>query len=119
MIDNAPKLRKYYQFGKNSFQFTHGNEEKHEALGLIFATEQPRLWADTKYRFAQLGHFHKNKKINYLSVDEHQGFQVQVLPSLSGTDFWHKSKGYNSLKQAKSFMFDAYKGVIGEFTITV
>ena len=118
-IDNDPKLRKYYQFGKNGFQFTHGNEEKHESLGLIFATEQPRLWADTKFRFAQLGHFHKNKKMWHVSVDEHQGFQVQVLPSLSGTDFWHKSKGYASMKQAKALLFNPQTGLIGEFTTTV
>lgn len=118
-IDNAPKLRKYYQFGKNGFQLTHGNEEKHESLGLIFATEQPRLWADTKFRFSQLGHFHKNKKMWHVSVDEHQGFLVQVLPSLSGTDFWHKSKGYNSLKQAKALLFNPQTGLIGEFTTTV
>jgi len=118
-IDNAPKLRKYYQFGLNSIQLTHGNEEKHESLGLIFATEQPKLWAATKFRFSQLGHLHKNKKLNYLSVDEHQGFQVQVLPSLSGTDFWHKSKGYNSLKQAKAMLFNPNEGLIGEFTTTL
>lgn len=118
-VDNEPKLRKYYQYGKNAFQFTHGNEEKHESLGLIFATEQPRLWADTKFRFAQLGHFHKNKKLNFVSVDEHQGFQVQILPSLSGTDFWHKSKGYNTLKQAKALLFNPQNGLIGEFTSTV
>lgn len=118
-IDNAPKQRKYYQYGLNSIQFTHGDQEKHESLGLIFATEQPHLWAATKYRFAQLGHFHKNKKINYVSVDEHQGFQVQILPSLSGTDFWHKSKGYASLKQAKALLFNKEQGLIGEATVNV
>lgn len=117
-VDNEPKLRKYYKFGAVGVQLTHGNEEKHESLGLIFATEKPQLWADTKFRFAQLGHFHKNKKLNFISVDEHQGFQVQVLPSLSGTDFWHKSKGYNSLKQAKAMVFDPVQGLIGEFTTT-
>jgi hypothetical protein len=118
-VDNEPKLRKYYQYGSVGIQLTHGNEEKHDSLGLIFATEKPHLWAATKFRFAQLGHFHKNKKINFTSVDEHQGFQIQVLPSLSGTDFWHKSKGYSSLKQAKSMLFDPNQGLIGEFTSTV
>lgn len=117
-IDNVPKLRKYYQYGLNSIQLTHGDQEKHTDLGMIFAAEQAQLWAATKFRFCQLGHFHKNKKLNFVSVDEYQGFQVQTLPSLSGTDFWHKSKGYNSLKQAKAFLFDANEGLIGEFTTT-
>lgn len=115
-IDNTPKQRKYYQYGSNGFQYTHGNEENHKDLGLIFATEQPNLWADTQFRFAKLGHFHKNKKLNYVSVDEYQGFQVQILPSLSGTDAWHSSKGYCSKKQAKGFLYHKTDGQIAEFT---
>lgn len=118
-IDNRPKQRKYYEYGANAIQFTHGDQEKHSELLGIFATEEPQLWGRTKFRFAQLGHFHKNKKMNYVSVDEHHGFQVQILPSLSGTDFWHKSKGYNSLKQAKAMLFHKKEGLIGEATVTV
>lgn len=117
-IDNVPKLRKYYQYGLTGIQLTHGDQEKHTELGMIFAAEQAQLWAATRFRFCQLGHFHKNKKLNFVSVDEFQGFQVQTIPSLSGTDFWHKSKGYNSLKQAKAFLFDSNEGLIGEFSAT-
>lgn len=118
-VNNSPKQRKYYQYGLNGFQYTHGNEENHKDLGLIFATEETKLWADTKYRFAKLGHFHKNKKLSYLSVDEYQGFQVQVLPSLSGSDAWHNSKGYNSQKQAKGFLYDKKRGQVAEYTHTL
>lgn len=118
-VDNSPKQRKYYKYGKNGFQYTHGNEESHQELGLIFATEQSQLWASTDFRFCKLGHFHKNKKIQYLSIDEHQGFQVQILPSLSGSDAWHISKGYMSKKQAKGFLYHKEKGQIGEFTYTI
>lgn len=118
-IDNSPKQRKYYQYGQNSFQYTHGNEEKHAELGLIFATEEPQLWADTEYRFAKLGHFHSNKKTSYVSVQEHQGFQVQILPSLSGSDAWHYSKGYMSKKQAKGFLYHKTKGQVAEYTYSV
>lgn len=115
-IDSSPKMRKYYQYGKAAIQFSHGNEEKHESLGLIFATEAKELWANTDYHYAQLGHFHKNKKLNFVSVDEFAGFQIQTLPSLSGTDFWHYKKGYMSKKSAKAFLFDHQKGLIGEFS---
>ena len=117
-IDNVPLPRKYYQYGVNGFQFTHGNEEKHQDLGLIFATQQPQLWASTKFHYAQLGHYHKNKKINYVEVDEFQGFQVQILPSLSGSDAWHFKKGYHSHHQAKAFIFDKQEGPKGEYTST-
>lgn len=119
MIDNSATQRKYYQFYKNGILFTHGDEEKHQDLGLIFATEQPQMWADTYFREVQLGHFHKNKRVNFVSVDEHQGFQLQIIPSLSGTDVWHNTKGYNSLKQAKAFLYDKEEGKIAEFTYTI
>lgn len=118
-IDNSPKQRKYYKYGVTGLQYTHGNEEKHNELGLIFATEEPKLWADSKFRICKLGHFHKNKKTEYVSIDEHQGFQVQILPSLSGSDAWHKSKGYMSKKQAKGFLYHKEKGQIAEFTYSV
>lgn len=119
LINNEPTQRKYYQFHKTGIMWTHGNEEPHNQLGLIFATEKPELWAATKFREAQLGHFHKNKRTQYVSVDEEQGFQVNILPSLSGTDAWHNSKGYNSLKQAKAYLYDRDEGKVAEFTYTV
>lgn len=118
-IDNAPTWRKYYQYGKVGILYTHGDKEKHNSLGLIFATEQPKMWADTKFRFAKLGHFHKTKTVQYVSVDTEQGFQVQTLPSLSGTDEWHSSKGYLGLKQCKAFLYHRTKGEIATYTYTV
>lgn len=115
-IDNAPTYRKYYQYGNTGLMFTHGNEEPHQSLGLIFATERSELWADVKFRYCQIGHFHKNKKISYVSVDEFQGFSVQIIPSLSGNDQWHSKKGYASLRQAKAFLIDYNEGICGEFT---
>lgn len=118
-VDNSAKQRKYYKYGVNGFQYTHGNEEKHTDLGLIFATEEKELWASTEFRFCKLGHYHKSKKMEYISVDEHQGFQVQILPSLSGSDAWHASKGYMSKKAAKGFLYHREEGQVGEFTHNV
>lgn len=115
-VINSPKPRKYYQYGKCAFQYTHGDEEKHQDLGLIFATEEPKIWASSIHRVCKLGHYHKTKKLSYVSVDEHQGFQVEVLPSLSGTDLWHKKKGYMAAKAAKAFLYHKSKGKLAEFT---
>lgn len=118
-VDGSPKWRKYYQYYDNSFMYTHGDKEKHGELGLLFASEMPKLWADTKHRFVKLGHFHKSKRIDYMTTDTYSGFQVQVLPSLSGTDEWHYSKGYIGNKQAKAFLYHPTKGEIAQFTYTV
>lgn len=117
-IFNCATLRKYYEYGVNSIMFTHGNREKFQELGMIFAAENPKLWAKTEQRFIQMGHFHHNKKVTTLHAQEFQGFQIQILPSLSGSDAWHKGKGYQSMKQAKAFLFNKKDGIIGEFTFT-
>jgi len=111
-VFNDPKLRKYYQFGKNMIMFTHGSEEKHAELGLIAATEEPKMWAETKYREVHLGHLHKSKSVKYTNVDEYQGFKIRIINSLSGTDAWHYSKGYMSLKGAEAFVWDREKGLV-------
>lgn len=118
-IDNGAALRKYYSYGKASIMFTHGDKEKHASLGMIFAAENPKLWAATTQRYIQIGHFHHNKKNNYFSNDEFQGFQIQIIPSLSSNDAWHKGKGFLPLKQAKAFLFNKQDGLVGEFTYTV
>jgi len=118
-LDNSPFQRKYHRYGINLIGFTHGNEEKHQDLGLIMATEQPDLWAATRFRQIHLGHFHSRKTTKYVDVQEFQGFQVRILPSLSSSDKWHNTKGYISIKSAVAFLYDKENGMIGEFSHNV
>lgn len=118
-VNNTAKLRKYFQWGKNSFLYTHGEKEAHGDLGLIFATEEPKLWAEAKHRFVKLGHLHKQKKLEYMTTDTKQGFQIEVLPSLSGSDKWHYGKGYLGNKQAKAYLYDIEDGEVAQYTYTV
>jgi hypothetical protein len=115
-IDNSPTQRKYHSYGINLIGFTHGNEEKHQELGLIMATEKPQEWAASKCRQFHLGHFHSRKTTKYLDVQEFQGFTVRVLPSLSGTDAWHNSKGYMSMKSAVAYLYSKDNGLVAEFS---
>lgn len=118
-VNNSASLRKYYKFGSVSIMLTHGNKEKFADLGMIFAAENSKLWASTEFRFIKIGHFHHNKKVSTLQTQEFQGFQVQIIPSLSGSDAWHTGKGYKSLKQAKAFLYDRKEGLVGEFNYSV
>jgi hypothetical protein len=115
-IDNSPTQRKYHSYGINLIGFTHGNEEKHQELGLIMATEKPELWAASKCRQFHLGHYHSRKTTKYLDVQEFQGFTVRILPSLSGTDAWHNSKGYMSMKSAVAYLYAKDNGLVAEFS---
>ena len=116
-VYNNAKARKYYKYGTVGLMYTHGNNEKFNDLGMIFAAENPSLWAATTQRYIKIGHFHHNK-LQVMQRQEFQGFQIQIIPSLSGSDAWHSKKGYNSLKQAKAFLYDKDEGLIGEYTYT-
>lgn len=111
-VHNSPKLRKYYQYGKNMIMFTHGDKERISDLGMIAATEQPKMWGDTIFREVHLGHFHKTKAMSYVTVDENPGFKIRILPSLCSTDAWHHSKGFISRKGAEAFLFDKEGGMV-------
>ena len=107
VMNNPGEWRKYYQYGRNLIGFTHGNNEKATELPLIMAVEQPVMFAECPYRVWHLGHFHKHM------VDEYQGVQVAVLPSLVGQDDWHKKMGYNSPKRAQAYIYNVVTGPEG------
>lgn len=118
-IDNSPTQRKYYLYGANMIGYTHGNEEKHIDLGLIMATERPEMWAASKFREIHLGHFHKSKETKWIDSDEHQGFKIKILPSLSSSDSWHAKKGYIAVRSAKGLLYHKADGQVGEFVFNV
>lgn len=115
VVDNAPTLRKYVQWGRNLIGFTHGSEEPHINLPLIMATEQPEAWATSKFREWHVGHWHSRKRKFFLPLEEQNGITIRVIPSLSASDAWHKSKGYQGMRAAEAFYWDQDCGCIAEF----
>jgi len=119
-VDNSASPRKYISYGTNLIGFTHGNEEKHRELPMIMATEVPALFAKSKCREVHLGHFHKARQTVHMSLDEHQGVRVRVLPSLSGTDSWHHAKGYvQNRRAAEAYLWGLDEGLTGTFSSSV
>ena len=119
-IDNSPTLRKYYQYGSTLIGLTHGSEEKHSNLPLLMSREAKESWATSDFYEYQIGHWHRKKSTEYVSGDTYNGVQVRVLPSLSGTDAWHYSKGYvKGLKSALGIVYDLKEGLVAEFITKV
>lgn len=114
VVDNSPKLRKYYKFGTNLLGFTHGSEEKQDDLPMIMATEEPMMFAQTTHREWHTGHLHK-----YLA-EEKFGVTRRILPSIAGTDAWHKSKGYvGNIKSAQAYLYSSEEGFLAYFQYNV
>jgi len=115
-VNNSPKVRKYFSWGKNLIGLTHGDKEKINDLAVLMATECPKGWSNSKYRFWLLGHFHTSK----MFIDEKCGVQIEVLPSLSGTDFWHSGKGYTgNTRSSASSLYSKEKGLVGKIYYNV
>lgn len=115
-INNSPMVRKYYQWGENLLGFTHGNEERHLNLPLIMATEEPQLWAKTRFREFHCGHWHHKKDIHFQPVQEFNGIRVRLIPSLCPADDWHRLKGYNGLRSAELYVWEKNNGCVGTFS---
>jgi hypothetical protein len=112
-FDLSPHSRKYYAFGNNMVMFSHGDGEKVSDLPLIMATEAPKMWAESIYREAHLGHFHHKK-----TSDEFTGVRTKFLPSLAESDFWHSHKGYiGNVKSAEAYLWSADGGIETTFHV--
>lgn len=119
-VNNDPTLRKYYAYGKTLIGLSHGNEEKHTNLPLLMAREAKELWGQCDFYEYQIGHWHRKKMTEFISGDTYNGVQVRVLPSLTGTDAWHYSKGYvKGIKSAIGIVYDKTEGCIAEFITKV
>jgi hypothetical protein len=110
-IDNAPSLRKYFQWGEVGLMFTHGDEGKRADYPLLFATENSRLFGNTKYREIHTGHHHTTK------TEEYHGVRVRTISSLSTPDAWHAQKGFKgALRTAEAFVWSKDEGLIAQLT---
>jgi hypothetical protein len=112
-VNNSGDYRKYYQYGVNMLMFTHGDKEKTATLPLIMATEQPEMFAQTKFREAHLGHFHKEM------LNEYCGVKTRFLPSICPTDDWHKMMGYSHLRAAQAYIWNKEYGLEGYFQVNI
>lgn len=119
----SPAKRQGYQYGKNGFLFTHGEEfkRKREPLALIFADEFPDLWAQSEYREVHCGHFHSTQSMRYNpdpELTETRGVRLRVLPALTPADAWHVESGFRHHRAVTALAFHREGGLAGlhEFT---
>jgi hypothetical protein len=111
-FQGGPMLRKYVEYGANLIGYTHGVDEPHGNLPQIMAVEEPDKWSRSKYREWHVGHLHKQKATQPVTVDDKIGVTVRIIRSLSGTDAWHKRKGYvGGTHGAEGFVWQKSGGI--------
>lgn len=120
-VDNAAKLRKYYEFGTNLFGFTHGDAEKVSELPLLMAREQSEAWARCASREWHIGHKHISEKFEARARFEQdftsdKGIRVRRLTSLSAHDAWHTKHAYVDRRACEAFVFHRTAGFTGHLS---
>lgn len=112
-IENSPKLRKYHQFGKVGLMFTHGDKGKKDKYPLLMATEDRRMFGETKFNEIHTGHLHKTQ------LDEQNGIRVRVLPALCSADEWHAQMGFvGNQRSAEAYIWHKEEGLVGTAIFT-
>lgn len=111
--------RKVQAYGDNMFCFEHGDVSK-KNNALVYATEYPIIWGHSRYRRLYTGHYHFKKTTEFISENELNGFTTKILPSLSGTDYWHYHKKFTGSKKAAVLeVNDKTKGMVAEYIHTI
>lgn len=116
-INNSAKLRKYYQWGSCMIGMTHGYHERLKELKDLMSYEEPKMWAETKYREFHTGDKHHKEDYVHKTQETNGGVVIRILRSLSTADAWHYNKGYvGALRASEAFLWDAEMGLKAQFT---
>jgi hypothetical protein len=103
-VDYSPLPRKYIVFGKTLFVFAHDGNVK--TLPRTIADEARQHWSSIDTTEVFLQHLHSEQVLL-----EDSNMRIQRLPTISAKSEWAVSKGYNSKRQCKSFIFDKEDGM--------
>ena len=110
-IDIAKEGFSYTRYGNSLLGFHHGDGTKASDLPSVMAIDRAEDWGECKGGWEWFtGHWHGHK----VRADEFNGCRVWTMPSLSGTDRWHRLKGYvGNRRQVALYRVDKENGVGG------
>lgn len=114
IVNDAPTIMHYHQFGNNLFAVHHGHTRKLESLPLDMATERPKEWSESENRYIFVGHFHHSWKLKEVA-----GVKVEGFRTLAAKDAWHVSKGYKAGRDMQAIVYHREWGEIQRSIVNV
>jgi len=110
-VDIGKNGSAYVRHGNSLIGFNHGDMVSPKDLPALMSSDQAEAWGECKGGWEWFtGHWHGHK----VRADEYNGCRVWTMPSLSGTDRWHKLKGYShNRRQVAVYRVDDEGGVGG------
>jgi hypothetical protein len=80
------------------------------------ANEQPKMWAETKFRYGYLHHVHHQDKTQFQSGKDYTGVNITYLRSPSSADLWHCENQYSNMVAVEGFVHCKKMGRISHIT---
>lgn len=114
-VDNSPTLHKSFNWGDVFLGFYHGHNSGEKRRNTIYQEfEGSPGYADAKWREIHMGHLHsESEKVwEYRKSNTLRKTTVRILPSLAGTDKYHRENGYDAPRAAEMHVYDSSKGRI-------
>lgn len=105
-IELSPSVFWYYQFGKVLIGSAHGDTTKAKDMLPIMATDKPKEWGETEYRYWYMGHVH------HQDVIEERGGVVEYFRTLAARDAWHHGQGYRAGRDMRLIVLHKERGEV-------
>ena len=91
----------------------HGHMVKAASIPGVFASTESKMWGETKYRYAHLGHRHTSKVME----SEAGGMHVIEHPTLAARDAYASGHGYFSNCGARATTYHSEYGECGSVNV--
>ena len=110
IVEQSTNKFYYYQWGETLIGLCHGDGVKHAELPMIMASDAPKMWGNTLFRYIFIGHIH------HQAVKEYQGCSTESINTITPNDAWHTGAGYRSRKNIKLMVMHKKYGEIERIT---
>lgn len=119
-VNNDPKSRKYFKWGKNMIGFAHGRWEKPAMSHMFMSVDNKRMWANTAYRYYFLGDVH-HEEVHQTNpkpiplAEDYRGVLTEILPTLAQVDKYEATRGFvGTIKGTRAMIFNDKIGRIAK-----
>lgn len=112
-VDTNPSRFFMHRFGKVMVAATHGDMLKMGNIAGFMATNWPREWGETEFRYGYTGHVHHDR------AKVHNGVKAESFNTLTAKDAWHAGMGFSSPRTAVSITLHREFGEIDRLTVSL
>jgi hypothetical protein len=113
VVDCTNSVFQYFQHGLSFFGVHHGHTTKPDKLPLVMATDRPKEWGESKYRYFLTGHIHHDVR------KEHSGCIVESFRTLAAKDAYAHNGGYRAGQDSKALVIHKDFGEVERHTINI